>query len=204
MRLYFSDIRGADEALAKYPPLSANRGSAFGISLLAAAYEDFAPGELPPIMRLLGKKPAFEPPSGLHFSISHSRSHVLCAISEHPVGADTLDHRYMRPESIARLATAEELEAFSFHELWALRESYYKLTGEGDLRSLRFRREGLRPRGPREDVFSRLYLDIDESSTAVSSFSDDFPDHVIKVPIERLLKKPGLLTKIQNEEFLQR
>lgn len=195
MRIYYADIREIDEARAAYPPMSERHGSAFGTSLLAAAYEDYAGSALPLITRIFGKKPFFSKDNGLHFSISHSRSHVLCALSENPVGADTIDHRKMRRETIVGLATARELEDFSFYELWALRESFYKLTGEGDLRTMRFLKENNTVKGPRPDVYSRLYLDIEDSSTAISAYNDDFPDHIIRMPIEKLLKSQGLLSR---------
>lgn len=188
MKIYYTDIRGADEKLAKYPAESGQPGSAFGISLLAAACADFANIPLLPIKRLPHGKPCFENEPNLHFSISHSRTHVMCAISNHPVGADTLDHRPIKAETIARLASDEELSDFTFHQLWALRESFFKLTGEGDLRTLHFSKK---PKGiitPRPDVFSRLYTGIDNSSAAVSSYQTDFPEVLIQIPIERLLK----------------
>jgi phosphopantetheinyl transferase len=193
MRIYYTDIRGVSEALAKYPPTGESRGSALGMSLLAAAYEQMAGSPVPRVIRIFGKKPVFDQEKGLCFSISHSRSHVLCALSETPVGADTLDFRALRPKIVERLASARELEDFSFYELWALRESLYKLSGEGDLRTMRFIREDGRIVGPDPKACHRLYRDVENSSCAVSSYVDDFPDHLIRIPVESLLKKPSLL-----------
>lgn len=196
MKIYYSDIRGADPSQALFPPLSSARGSAFGTSLLAAACEDFG-GALPKITRLLGGRPVFANKPGLHFSISHSRTHVLVALSKEPVGADTLDHRAVRAETEARLATPDELASFTIHELWALRESFFKLTGEGDLRTMRFCREnGISEiiKGPRGGVYFKLFTDIADSSTAVASFDGEFPDKLIEVPVQKLLKRPWLLS----------
>ena len=185
MKIYYADIRGVDERDALYPPLSESPGSALGVSLLAVAYEDYKNSHTPLIKRLL--KTSGSP--NYHFSISHSRTHVLCALSGTPVGADTLDHRHVRQHSINKLVTQTELEDFSFHEIWALRESFFKLTGTGNLRTMRFSRDNGKIKGPRPDVYSRLYDDIEGSSTAVSAYNDRFPDSLIEIPVKKLLKK---------------
>lgn len=191
MKLYYSDIRGADEARALYPPLSGSHGSAFGAFLLAAAYADYVgSGALPLLKRLLGGKPIFGDDPNLHFSISHSRTHVFCALSRHPVGVDTQEHRQLRPGTVEKLCTPQELSGLDFFEIWTLRESFFKLRGSGDLRTLRFYRQEGRLVPPEDGVFCHLYSDIEGSSTAVCSESDSFPSRLIKIPIEQLLKKP--------------
>lgn len=192
MKIYFSDIRGADESMALYPPLSRSRGSAFGASLLALAVGEGAGSGrlLQGIKRLINGKPFFAEDPGLHFSISHSRSHVMVAVSRSPLGCDTLDHRRMRPETVCRLASARELEDFSFYQLWCLRESFFKLTGTGNLRDMSFYRENGRIISPRPDVFCRLYDEIPESSAAVCAYNDRFPDKLVEIPVERLMKDP--------------
>lgn len=189
MKIYYADIRGIDEEKALFPALSANKGSAFGISLLAAAYNDYCGASLPVISRLFRGKPFFAENPNLHFSISHSRTHVLCALSSEPVGADTIDHRILRRESIERLAAPEELEQLAIHEIWTLRESFFKLTNEGDLRTLRFTMAEGVIIPPRPDVYCRLYEEIEDSSTAVCAFCNDFPETLIKIPAKKLLKK---------------
>lgn len=190
MKIYYADIRGIDEKSALYPPLSESPGSALGVSLLAVAYEDYKRSRIPVVKRLL--KGSFSLTGGApeyRFSISHSRTHVLCAISSCPVGADTLDHRKIRQNTINKLVSQTELEDFSFHQIWSLRESFFKLTGEGNLRTMRFYKKDGKIEGPRPDVYSRLYSDIPDSSVAVSAYNDRFPDSLIKIPVEKLLKK---------------
>lgn len=192
MKIYYTDIRGADEAQALYPPTSNSKGSAFGASLLAAAYAEYCRthrAPLPQLRRLVGGKPFFPSDPDLHFSISHSRTHVLCALSRSPVGADTLDLRPISAASLRRLATPQELDGLSFHQLWCLRESFYKLTGEGSLRKLRFYKENDKIIAPRADVFCRLYDDIPDSAVAVSAYTDDFPDSLTEISLKKLLKK---------------
>jgi len=196
MKIYYADIRDVDDADALYPPTSQSRGSALGASLLAEAYRDFcgsARAPLPQIKRLIGGKPVFAKEPELHFSISHSRTHVLCALSGSPVGADTLDHREVSQRVIERLATEDERKYFTFYQLWCLRESYFKLTGEGDLRSIRLTKENGRITAPNPETFCRVYNDIPYSTVAVCSMKNCFPEKLIEVPVEKLLRKKSKL-----------
>ena len=189
MRLYYADIRGIDEKDALYPPLSGSRGSAFGVSLLAEAYKDYARAPLPKILKLITGKPFAPDDPEFHFSISHSKTHVVCALSKSPVGVDTETHRPIKQTVIEKLTTPSELAGLTFFDIWVLRESLYKLTGKGDLRNMRFYKKAGRIIPPEEGVFCRLYSDIEGSSTAISCFEDKFPDEIIKIPVEKLLKK---------------
>ncbi|NLV85879.1 MAG: hypothetical protein GX025_01470 [Clostridiales bacterium] len=191
MRIYYADIRGADEENSLYPPLSPSRGSAFGTSLLAYAYGDFTgKAILPAIEKLAFGRPVFTKRPAPHFSISHCKTHIFCVVSKSPVGIDAepLD-RKVSSLSITRLTTAKEREALSFLETWTLRESYLKLTGEGDLRTLRFYREEGKIIPPSPEVFCKLYPDVDGCLAALCSKSKNFPETCTKVPIEKLLKK---------------
>lgn len=190
MRLYYADIRGIDEADALYPPSSKRKGSALGVSLVAAAYADYAGSPPSKLLALLTGR-STEPPA-LHYSVSHSKTHVLCALSETPVGVDTEVHRPFKQTYIERLCTPAELASFSFFDIWVLRESFFKLTGTGDLRTLRFHKRNGKVISPDPRVHARLYRDLAGSSTAVCSFENDFPETIKKVPIEALLKKDAI------------
>lgn len=198
MRLYYADIRDVNPALAKFPPTSASRNSALGTSLLAAAYEDYAGGVLPTIEKLITGKPVFSKVPNLHFSISHSKTHVFCALSNCEVGVDTEVHRKMNPKTIERLTTPEELFNLSFFDIWTLRESYFKLTGKGDLRRTRFYLKNGEIVSPDPNVKCRLYTDIENSSTAVCTIDGTFPDKIKKIPASKLLVRDGLVSKILN------
>lgn len=191
MRIYYADIRGADEARALYPGTSKHPGSAFGISLMAAAYEDYSgKAVMPKIEHSLLHRSVFFPSPELHYSISHSKTHVICALSEHPVGIDTEpSDRRVSEKTAAKLATPAELEFLSFLELWTLRESYFKLTNEGDLRTLRFYRRLGKIIAPREDVFCRQYKNVEGAVISVCAYEDDFPDDLTKIPLKSLMKK---------------
>lgn len=74
----------------------------------------------------------------IHFSLSHCRAAVACAVSGSPVGVDieTLDH--YDPEVAARVMSEEEMHhilssphpALTFTRLWTMKESLYKITGD--------------------------------------------------------------------------
>ncbi|NCC66919.1 MAG: 4'-phosphopantetheinyl transferase superfamily protein [Clostridia bacterium] len=201
MRLYYSDIRGLDESKAKYPPMSPNHGSAFGTSLLAVAYGEYNTAVMPKIKKLISGKPYFPGNEGFHFSISHSRTHVICAVSKRPVGVDTIDFRSVPESVVHQLTTAEEREHLSFYEIWALRESLYKLTGEGDLKTMRFYMKSREIIAPVPGVFCRLYDEIEDSAAAVCSFADNLPDKLIKIPSKMLLRDNNKLDRKLDEFF---
>lgn len=200
MRLYYADIRGIDETDALYPPSSKRKGSALGVSLLAAAYADYAGSPPSKLLALLTGRSTELP--ALHYSVSHSKTHVLCALSEAPVGVDTEAHRPFKQAYIERLCTPAELASLPFFDIWVLRESFFKLTGTGDLRSLRFYRRNGKIVPPEPGVFLKLYHDIEGSSVAAASFEDSFPDAIKQIPIEALLKK-DVVKRMKREEKAQ-
>lgn len=199
MRLYYADIRGLDESKALCPPLSGSPGSAFGVSLLSVAYEDYNKATMPLIKKLMIGKPYFPGNPGLHFSISHSRTHVFCALSKYPVGADTIDFRIIDPKVAEKLTTPEERELLSFYDIWALRESLFKLEGTGDLRTMRFYKKGDEIIPPVEGVKCRLYDELPDSATAVATRCDDFPDILTFVPAKKLLRQENRLTRMMEK-----
>jgi len=69
------------------------------------------------------------PGDPVHFSLSHTKTHALCAISDSPVGCDIEMHRPISAHTIRRvLADCEQ--AADFFSYWTLKESYFKLTGD--------------------------------------------------------------------------
>ena len=189
LRLYYADVRGLDEADALYPAHSASPGSAFGTSLLARAYRDSVGLTPRRLARTLLAVSFIPDDPAFHYSVSHSKTHVLVAVSDRPVGVDTETHRRIPISTVEKLTTPAERASFPFFDTWVLRESYYKLTGKGDLRTLRFYRRGEHIVPPDDEVFCRLYRDIAGSSTAVCCYDgDDFPAALICVPPEKLLK----------------
>lgn len=82
----------------------------------------------------------------IHFSLSHCREAVACAVSDRPVGIDVESVQRYR-ESLAqytmndeeqRLIVAAKRPDVAFIRLWTMKEARLKLTGEGitnDLKS---------------------------------------------------------------------
>ena len=141
LALYCSDIRHADERKARQLPRSPQKGSAFGVSLLEYAVLRQWNLPLPALTPPGHGKPAFADMPGKYFSISHTNTHVMVALSEAPVGVDIQTRREITEQSARALMDDTEWEQFDFHDLWCLRESLYKLNGAGNLRDvLRFRR----------------------------------------------------------------
>ena len=136
MELFWTQITDAQPAR---PARTKAHGSAWGVSLLAYAVRAVWGIDLPETAELPGGKPYFPACPQLHFSVSHTRTSALAAVSAAPVGADVEQVRPLHPAMARRLAQADcgDLQPF---ELWTLRESWFKLTGAGDLRTIPFRR----------------------------------------------------------------
>ena len=136
MELFWTQITDAQPAR---PARTKAHGSAWGVSLLAYAVRAVWGIDLPETAELPGGKPYFPACPQLHFSVSHTRTAALVAVSAAPVGADVEQVRPLHPAMARRLAQADcgDLQPF---ELWTLRESWFKLTGTGDLRTIPFRR----------------------------------------------------------------
>lgn len=80
----------------------------------------------------------------IHFNISHCPLGCVCAVSDKPVGVDIQDMRPFSQDIANRCCSTEELlrlrqsadPAACFTQMWAMKESYLKMTGEGIAQSL--------------------------------------------------------------------
>lgn len=106
-----------------------------GLSLLRKLYG--AP--LPEICRTPLGKPYF-PGKAVHFSISHTREHIFCALSDRPIGIDAEElDRDISLSLAEKILSAGELEQFqnapdkrkALLTFWVLKEAAGKCTGEG-------------------------------------------------------------------------
>jgi len=90
-------------------------------------------------------KPSLKNYPDIHFSLSHSKNTVVCAVSDSEVGVDV---QYIAPVSdkvAKRVLTMEEYDIFKkstvkdeyFCEIWTIKESYLKMTGQGISTELR-------------------------------------------------------------------
>lgn len=187
MFLLYCNAGGADTDAARYPARSGRSGSAFGMSLLALALaEHYGIGSLPEIREDVRGKPFFPGHPALYFSLSHSAGHILCAVADHPVGADIERRRPLRRGTAEKLMSERERRDFDFFQLWTLRESFYKLTGEGSLRTTRFFMENGLPGAPAKGVYSRLYQPAD-CAAAVCAYTRELPEEPEIVDVSRLV-----------------
>lgn len=94
---------------------------------------------LPEITALPGGKPWFPSRPDCRFSLSHSGTLGLCAVSEQPVGADVEQLRPRRETLPRYVLDDREFDWFrtrgnnwaDFYTLWTLKEARVKCTGEG-------------------------------------------------------------------------
>lgn len=174
MEVFWTGISGLDETQARYPGQSRAHGSAFGVSLLALAVREVWGIDLPELAVQENGKPYFPAYPDLHFSISHTKTAVLAALSAHPVGADVEQRRAVRATT-ARILTEVPCGDLELFELWTLRESYYKLTGRGSLRSIPFSRENGILIPPEPGVRCRVYDEVPGCAAAVCSWVEEPP-----------------------------
>ena len=119
--------------------LNGRRGHEAGRELLARLYREETGEALPEIAVADRGKPYFAD-SPWHFSISHTKKHVFCVLSDRPVGLDAeemdrkvdfrLTERILSETEKRRVDGAEDTRA-ALLRLWVLKEAAVKLTGEG-------------------------------------------------------------------------
>lgn len=94
---------------------------------------------LPEIRRTQRGKPYFVG-SPLHFSISHTKKHVFCALSDRPIGIDAEEaDRDIRLALAEKILSPGELQQFrkshdprqALLRFWVLKEAAAKCSGEG-------------------------------------------------------------------------
>lgn len=125
--------------LLAWERLNGRSGHDVAYQLLRRLYEENTGKNMPPISTSPTGKPYFSGES-LHFSISHTKDHAFCCLSDTNVG---IDAEPMDREVAERLAkkclSASEFEIYqssdnpadTFLRLWVLKEAYAKLTGKG-------------------------------------------------------------------------
>ena len=119
--------------------LAGKTGHEAGRELLAALYRRATGEPLPPIAVGDRGKPYF-PDSDWHFSISHTKKHVFCALARCPIGIDAeevtrkIDLRLA--DKILSVAERAEFDAAGDQNkalltFWVLKEAAAKRTGDG-------------------------------------------------------------------------
>lgn len=110
-----------------------------GRLLLAQLYAEETGKPLPEIRITPEGKPYF-PDSPLHFSITHTRRHVFCALAERPIGIDAeeadreislkLADKILSPGEYAQFQSAPD-PRLALLTFWVLKEADSKRTGRG-------------------------------------------------------------------------
>ena len=119
--------------------IGAEGGHEAGRRLLAQMYDRYIGGLLPPVMTTPMGKPFFAD-SPWHFSISHSKGHVFCALSRKNIGIDAEEaDRQIRLKLADKILSPVERQQYDQAEdkrlallrFWVLKEAMGKYTGEG-------------------------------------------------------------------------
>ena len=124
-----------------YWPLNGLDSRVAGKLLLARMYEELTGEEMPPIEKAPRGKPYF-PGSELHFSITHTKTTVFCAIADVPLGIDaedlnrkvtpTLARKILSPAEYAQYEAVPEAEQNeALLRFWVLKEAEAKCSGLG-------------------------------------------------------------------------
>ena len=126
-----------------YRRIKAGQGHAAGRALLEELYRAKTDSPMPEICVTPRGKPYFAVEQNiynLHFSISHTKNHVFCALSEKPVGLDAeetdrnidlrLAEKILSPGERQRFAAEKDPQA-ALLKLWVLKEAAAKLSGQG-------------------------------------------------------------------------
>ena len=122
-------------------PLNGLDSRVAGRLLLAQMYEELTGEAMPPIEKMPRGKPYF-PGSNLHFSITHTKTRVFCALSDVPVGLDAEDltrkvspslaEKILSPGEYAQYAAlADEEKNAALLRFWVLKEAEVKCSGLG-------------------------------------------------------------------------
>ena len=154
-------------------PRGETDGSASVYALLEHAFRAEYGSALPEIKKTPNGKPYFPERPDIHFSLSHGKTHVLCALAHFPVGADIESPRHISERAVNYFALPEELALFDPLDLWVLKESYIKLTGStlASVKTLRFTRKNEKITAPNESAVSKLY-NVGGCRAAVCAFCE--------------------------------
>ncbi|MDR1777354.1 MAG: 4'-phosphopantetheinyl transferase superfamily protein [Desulfovibrio sp.] len=131
-------------------------------------------------------------PGGPHFNLSHSGNFTLLAVCEAPIGVDIEAHVPSDRHILAACFHPAEREYLAhaptdeqFFDLWALKESYLKMTGIGlflDPASFCLRKQGWTAYMEEySDLCFRTYDAIPGYSVAVCAETDRLPEKIVQV-----------------------
>ena len=127
------------EKALQYKKLDDRKRSVLAFVLLQHALrEEYGITELPEFVYNEFGKPSFQN-LPIHFSLSHCKDAVACAVSDHNIGIDVETIVPYNPDVARRVCTATELEMLTqsedqdadFIKLWTMKEAISKYEGMG-------------------------------------------------------------------------
>ncbi|MBQ9080807.1 MAG: 4'-phosphopantetheinyl transferase superfamily protein [Clostridia bacterium] len=127
------------EKALQYKKLDDRKRSVLAFVLLQRALrEEYGMTEVPEFVYNEFGKPSL-PNLPLHFSLSHCKDAVACAVSDHNIGIDVESIVPYNPDVARRICTAAELEMLEqsdnkdvdFIKLWTIKEAISKYEGLG-------------------------------------------------------------------------
>ena len=127
------------EKALQYKKLDDRKRSVLAFVLLERALrEEYDITEVPEFVYNEFEKPSFQN-LPIHFSLSHCKDAVACAVSDHNIGIDVETIVPYNPDVARRVCTATELEMLDqsenkdvdFIKLWTMKEAISKYEGMG-------------------------------------------------------------------------
>ena len=127
------------EKALQYKKLDDRKRSVLAFALLQRALrEEYGITEVPEFVYNEFGKPSFSN-LPIHFSLSHCKDAVACAVSDHNIGIDVESIVTYNPDVARRVCTAAELEMLEqsddkdvdFIKLWTVKEAISKYEGMG-------------------------------------------------------------------------
>jgi len=136
------------EKVQKLPSAAVKKASCVSYLLLRLALLNVYKINEAVIFKYCGNgKPLLADHPQIHFNLSHSKNAVACIVADAPVGVDVQHITAVKDKVAKRVLTEKEYEGFIlspvpdryFCEIWTIKESFLKKTGQGitiDLRQL--------------------------------------------------------------------
>lgn len=190
-KLYDSlpDFRKRAADLCKNPQ-DRDRSLAAGILLVFCMKKRGVSLEETPLYNENGKMyfPRFD---GFCVNLSHGGNYAACALDSKEVGIDVEGVRQYKENVVRRICSETEMQSLfalkkeeeknsAFTRLWTRKESAAKLSGEGIAGLLSAQTGGC--------IYTRTYTPFPDCFLSVSSHENDFPDEVILLSPEFLVR----------------
>ena len=125
--------------ILEYATILPGEGHAAGRQLLSKMYRAYT-GKGMPEIRITDRGKPYFPEGDLHFSISHTKNYVFCALSDRPIGIDAeeadrsidlrLAEKILSPSEKAQYDASKDKRT-ALLTFWVLKEAQAKSTGIG-------------------------------------------------------------------------